>query len=213
MPKVTTFDAAGAPTGELELPAEIFGLLPHRVVLHQALVAELANARTGTHATRTRGEVRGGGRKPWRQKGTGRARAGSRRSPLWVGGGITFGPQPRSHTQKQSRRERALALRSALSAQAHAGRIVIIEPLASGQRASERPKTKAVALLLEAVGAGAGPVIVTAESDAALARAAANLRGARVLSARRLRLGPLLTPRTVVITKPALAVLQEVLGG
>ncbi len=206
MPKVQTFDATGAPTGEMELPAEIFGVRPHRPALHRAMTAELANRRAGTHSTKTRGDVRGGGRKPWRQKGTGRARAGSRRSPLWIGGGITFGPGPRDHSQSMPRKERALALRSVLSAQAASGRLIVIES-PGGQL-----KTKAVASLLLAVGAGDHPVLVTASSEAALARAAANVRGASVLDARRLSVHDLLVPRTVVVTRPALAALQEVLG-
>ncbi|MGQ0570958.1 MAG: 50S ribosomal protein L4 [Armatimonadota bacterium] len=207
MPKVTSFDATGAPAGEIELPEAIFGLHPLRPLLHQALLAELANRRAGTHATRTRGRVRGGGRKPWRQKGTGRARAGSRRSPLWIGGGITFGPQPRDHSRVLSRRERATALRAALSAQAQAGRIVVLEP-----PAADRARTKTVAALMKAVGATSSTVVVAAESEKALARATGNLRGARVLSARRLSLKPLLSSGIVVITRPALAELQEALG-
>ncbi len=207
MPKVTTFNAAGAPAGEIELPQAIFGLRPHRPVLHQAVVAELANMRAGTHATKTRGEVRGGGRKPWRQKGTGRARAGSRRSPIWIGGGITFGPQPRSHRQGRSRRERVLALRTALSAQAQAGRVVVIEP-----QATDQGRTKAAAALLKSVGVTPPAVVLVDDSERALARALANVRGIRVLSARRLAVRPLLGPGTVVITKRALATLQEALG-
>ncbi|MGH2374082.1 MAG: 50S ribosomal protein L4 [bacterium] len=212
MPKAATVDLSGARTGERELPEAIFGLRPHRAIMHQALVAELANGRAGTHATRTRGDVRGGGRKPWRQKGTGRARHGSRRSPLWIGGGITFGPLTRSHAQKQSKKERALALRSALSAQALAGRIVIVEPAGKGAGASDAPGTKAVASLLASLGAGDGVVIVTGADDAALARGAANIQGTRILSARRLVLRHLLLPRPVVITTSALEVLEEVLG-
>ncbi|MGH2403671.1 MAG: 50S ribosomal protein L4 [bacterium] len=212
MPKATTVDLSGARTGERELPEAIFGLRPHRALIHQALVIEQANGRAGTHATRTRGDVRGGGRKPWRQKGTGRARHGSRRSPLWVGGGITFGPHPRSHAQKQSRKERALALRSALSAQALAGRVVLVELSAAGKRPSEGPSTKAVASLLASLGGGSGAVVVTGADDAALARAAANIRGTRVLSARRLVLRDLLVPRPVVVTTSALTALEEVLG-
>jgi len=212
VPKATTVDLSGTRTGERELPDAIFGLRPHRAVMHQALVAELANGRVGTHATLTRGDVRGGGRKPWRQKGTGRARAGSRRSPLWIGGGITFGPHTRSHAQKQSRKERALALRSALSAQALAGRVVIVEPSGAGQSAPQGSGTKAVAALLASLDARSGSVIVTGTDDAALARAAANIRGARVLSARRLVLRHLLVPRPIVITTSALTALEEVLG-
>jgi large subunit ribosomal protein L4 len=206
MPKVATYDAAGTQTGEIELPESIFGLRPHRPVLHQALQGELANRRAGTHATKTRGAVRGGGRKPWRQKGTGRARQGSRRSPIWVGGGITFGPQPRDHRQGLSRRERMLALRSALSAQAQAGRVVVLDPPAG------EVKTKAVAALLRAVGAGDRAVIVAADAERDVARAAGNVRGSRVISARRLSVGPLLVPGTLVITRGALAELQEALG-
>lgn len=207
VPKATVFDVTGAPAGEIELPTALFGLRPNRALLHRAVLAELANARAGTHATRTKGDVRGGGRKPWRQKGTGRARAGSRRSPLWKGGGITFGPQPRDHAQKLSRQERGLALRSALSAQAQAGRIVILERLASGE-----PKTKSLAALLETVGVRPPAVIVVADTEKDLVRAAANLRGARVLSARRLAVRHLLVPRPLVITQSALVVLQEAWG-
>lgn len=207
VPKATVFDVTGAPAGEIELPTALFGLRPNRALLHRAVLAELANARAGTHATRTKGDVRGGGRKPWRQKGTGRARAGSRRSPLWKGGGITFGPQPRDHAQKLSRQERGLALRSALSAQAQAGRIVILERLAGGE-----PKTKSLAALLETVGVRPPAVIVVADTEKDLVRAAANLRGARVLSARRLAVRHLLVPRPLVITQSALAVLQEAWG-
>jgi large subunit ribosomal protein L4 len=207
MPKVATYNATGAQTGEIELPESIFGLRLHKPVLHQALVAELANRRAGTHATKTRGQVRGGGRKPWRQKGTGRARQGSRRSPIWTGGGITFGPQPRSYSQTLSRRDRALALRSALSAQAQAGKIVVID-LPSGERA----KTKTMAALLLAVGGGERSIVVSSDAERGVARAAVNVRGTRVVSAKRLSVGPLLIPGTVVITRGALAELQEALG-
>jgi large subunit ribosomal protein L4 len=207
MLKVATYDAAGTPTGEIELPESIFGQRPHRPLLHQALVAELANRRAGTHATRTRGQVRGGGRKPWRQKGTGRSRQGSRRSPIWVGGGITFGPRPRRYTQRLSRQERTLALRSALSAQARAGKVVVVEPPAGDQA-----RTRDMAALLRAVGATERPILVTAQTERAAARAAANIRGSRVLSARRLSVRHLLVPGTLVLTRGALAELQEALG-
>lgn len=205
MPRVATYDAAGGQTGEIDLPEAIFGLRPHRALLHQALVGEMANKRAGTHSTKTRGAVRGGGRKPWRQKGTGRARAGSRRSPLWTGGGITFGPQPRDYRQALSRRERTAALRSALSAQVQIGRVVVVDPPVDA-------KTKAMAALLRIVGAGDRAVMVTAGAERPVARAAANLRGVRVLSARRLSLRPLLVPGTLVITRGALVELQEALG-
>ncbi|MDQ7857605.1 MAG: 50S ribosomal protein L4 [Armatimonadota bacterium] len=207
MPKATAYHASGAPAGEVELPEAIFGLRPHRPVLHQAVVTELANRRQGTHATKTRGDVRGGGRKPWRQKGTGRARHGSRRSPLWSGGGITFGPQPREHGRRMSRRERALAIRSALSAHAQQGTVVVIEA-----PAAPALKTKAVAGLLRAAGAGDRAVVVAGAAEAAFVRAAANLAGARVLAARRLSVRHLLVPGTLVLTRGGLAELQEALA-
>jgi large subunit ribosomal protein L4 len=207
MPKATQFNAQGQPAGEVELPASIFGITAHRPLLHQALVGELANARAGTHATKTRGQVRGGGRKPWRQKGTGRARQGSRRSPIWVGGGITFGPTPRDHGQRMPRMARALALRAALSAQAKAGNVIVVEaPL------GDPVKTRAVAALIRAAGVTGTAIVIAADAERGMARAAANIRGARVTSARRLAVRHLLVPGTLVITKPALAELQEALG-
>jgi large subunit ribosomal protein L4 len=175
-------------------------------MLHQAVVRELANQRAGTHSTKTRGEVRGGGRKPWRQKGTGRARQGSRRSPIWVGGGITFGPRPRDHSQRLSRRQRALALCVALSAQVQAGRLVVVEP-----KVGTDAKTREAAAYLKAVGVQYRAVVVLDDAEQALARAVRNVPGTRVVSARRLAVRHLLLPGTLVVTRPALAVLQEAL--
>jgi large subunit ribosomal protein L4 len=115
MPKVSVFNMEGETVGELELNPEVFEAPYHQAVLHQVVLAQQANARRGTHKTKTRGEVRGGGRKPWRQRGTGQARHGSRRSPLWKGGGVVFGPRPRSYSQKIPKKMRQLAMKSALS--------------------------------------------------------------------------------------------------
>ncbi|MDR7482710.1 MAG: 50S ribosomal protein L4 [Armatimonadota bacterium] len=208
MVRAVAVDATGARTGEVELPAAIFGLRPYRPVIHQAVVIEHGNARRGTHATKTRGQVRGGGRKPWRQKGTGRARHGSRRSPLWKGGGIVFGPRPRDYRRKLNRRERTLALRAALSAQAQAGRITVLHTPPE----AARPRTALAARLLESVGAAGGAVVITGAADGQLARAAANLRGVRVVPARRLLVRALLAPKPIVITQAALAELEEVLA-
>src|SRR5467141_3965049 len=127
MTNVTVVDQSGATTGTFELPGELFEGHIHQAVMYQALRRELANGRQGTHDTRTRAEVRGGGRKPYRQKGTGRARQGSIRSPQFVGGGIVFGPRPRSYRQDMPRKQRRLALRSALAAKAQAGEITVLE--------------------------------------------------------------------------------------
>ena len=138
MPKLSVYNIAGEKTGEeIELMDYVFGVEMNEAVVHQAVVMQQANERLGTHATKTRGMVRGGGRKPWKQKGTGHARSGSIRSPLWVGGGTTFGPQPRSHAKSMPRKARRLAIRCALSAKVAAGELVIVEGLTF-----EAPKTK-----------------------------------------------------------------------
>ena len=126
-PTVAVVDQAGERTGDLQLDPEVFAGIVNTSVMHQALLRQLANARQGTHDTKTRTEVRGGGKKPWRQKGTGRARAGSNRSPIWTGGGTVFGPQPRSYTFKVNRKEQRAALRSALSLHAGRGSIAILD--------------------------------------------------------------------------------------
>ncbi|MFN3286745.1 MAG: 50S ribosomal protein L4, partial [bacterium] len=127
MPKVAVFSATGEPAGEVDLPEEVFGIRPHAAVVHQALVAQHANARKGTASTKTRGEVEGSTRKIWRQKGTGRARHGDIRAPIFVGGGVAFGPKPRDYSQRLPKAMRRLALRSILSDAAQTGRLVVVE--------------------------------------------------------------------------------------
>ncbi|CAN5361055.1 50S ribosomal protein L4 [soil metagenome] len=152
------WSADGTRTGEVELSAEIFGIEPNMAVMHQVVTAQLAAARAGTHSTKTRGEVRGGGRKPWRQKGLGRARHGSIRSPQWVGGGVAHGPRPRDYSQRTPKKMRRLALRSALSARAADGQIKVVESF----DVWERPRTKNAVSLLEAMGI-TGKVLLIAE--------------------------------------------------
>lgn len=138
MPKLSVYNISGQPTGEeIELNEVVFGVEFNEAVVHQAIVMQHANQRQGTAATKTRGLVRGGGRKPWKQKCTGRARSGSTRSPLWVGGGTVFGPQPRSYDKKMPRKARRLAIRCALSAKVAAGEMVVVDGLAF-----DAPKTK-----------------------------------------------------------------------
>jgi large subunit ribosomal protein L4 len=200
------FDAKGNEAGKVELSDKVFGIKPHRAVLHEVLVAQLASRRAGTHATKTRGEVSGSTRKIYRQKGTGRARHGSIKAPIFVGGGITFGPRPRDHAHDTPKKVRRLALRSALSAMAAAGRIVVIEPLDL-----ETPKTKTVAEMLDRIAVDGKALIVTAAGDAALSRAAANLDGVQVAPAERLNVHDLLTAKYVVLTRPALEAVTEAL--
>jgi large subunit ribosomal protein L4 len=149
-------DAEGASAGEVTLPAEVFDIAPNVPVMHAAVRAYLAGIRAGTASTKTRAEVRGGGRKPWRQKGTGRARHGSIREPQWVGGGVAHGPKPRDYTMQLNRKTRALALRSALSDRAREGSIVVVD-----LPAFEEPKTKRALELLEKWGASGKVLIVT----------------------------------------------------
>ena len=152
------YSADGTRQGEVELSAEVFGIEPNVAVMHQVVTAQLAAARAGTHSTKTRSEVRGGGRKPWRQKGLGRARHGSIRSPQWAGGGVAHGPKPRDYSQRTPKKMRRLALRSALSDRAASGNIKVVETFDIW----EEPKTKQAIALLEAMEV-TGKVLLIAE--------------------------------------------------
>jgi len=152
------YAADGSRQGEVELRPEVFGIEPNVAVMHQVVTAQLAAARAGTHSTKTRGEVRGGGRKPWRQKGLGRARHGSIRAPQWIGGGVAHGPKPRDYSQRTPKKMKRLALRGALSDRAAAGKIKVVQTF----DVWEAPKTKNAVALLEAMGIR-GKVLLIAE--------------------------------------------------
>ena len=139
MPTVATYNQSGVKVGEIQLNDAVFGVEVNEAVMHQAVVRQLSNERLGTHATKTRGMVRGGGRKPWKQKGTGRARSGSSRSPIWIGGGTTFGPQPRSYYKAMPRKARRLAVKSALSDKVNNSELYVLEEITLAA-----PKTKEV---------------------------------------------------------------------
>lgn len=158
------YSADGKIQGTVALAAEIFGIEPNTAVMHQVVTAQLAAARAGTHSTKTRSEVRGGGRKPWRQKGLGRARHGSIRSPQWVGGGVAHGPKPRDYSQRTPKKMKRLALRSALSVRAAAGKIKVVETF----DVWETPKTKNAINLLDAMGIK-GKVLLLAEDHEKIA--------------------------------------------
>ncbi len=207
MPTAQAFDAQGQGRGPVELPASVFGITPHTAVVHEVLVAQQANQRAGTHATKTRGEVAGSTRKIWRQKGTGRARHGSRKAPIFVGGGITFGPHPRDYRQQTSKRTRHLAMRSMLSAKAAAGQIVVVDP-----PVLEAPRTKAVLELLRHLPVSGKTLIITPTLDVMLARSAANLPEVTVRVATALRVHDLLAADAVVLTTPAVAAVAEAFG-
>jgi large subunit ribosomal protein L4 len=192
-------DAEGAVTGKLELPESIFDVTPNVSVMHQALLRQLANQRQGTHDTRTKGEVSGGGRKPYRQKGTGRARQGSIRSPQWEGGGIVFGPHPRSYRQDMPRKQRHLALRSALSTKSASEQVIVLSAFSL-----ETPKTRAVADLIRAVDAGRRVLLVLGSHNEMLEKSARNIPEVRVVLASNLSVRDLLVAETVLITQDAL---------
>ncbi len=168
--KAPLFSADGKSQGEIKLDSEIFGIEPNMAVLHQVITAQLAAKRSGTASTKTRGEVRGGGRKPWRQKGLGRARQGSIRAPHWVGGGVAHGPKPRDYTQRTPKKMKRLALRSALSARASEEAVMVIKDLDW-----TTPKTKQAVTLLEAIGAGRKTLVVLSQLDGIAGRSFRNL--------------------------------------
>jgi large subunit ribosomal protein L4 len=170
------YKADGTPGGDFKLDAEIFGIEPNLDVLHQVVTAQLAAARAGTASTKTRGEVRGGGRKPWRQKGTGRARHGSIRSPQWKGGGVAHGPKPRDYTQRTPKKMKRLALRSALSARASEQAIRVVEDIDWGT-----PKTSQAAGLLRAMDLSGKTVLVLGQIDSTAGKSFRNLFDVRVI--------------------------------
>ncbi|MCB0090319.1 MAG: 50S ribosomal protein L4 [Caldilineaceae bacterium] len=193
-------DMAGKQVGELELSEGVFAAPVNKPLMHQALVRQLANARLGTHKTKGRSEVRGGGRKPWRQKGTGRARQGSTRAPNWVGGGTVFGPQPRKYTKALPKKMNQAALRSALSIKVDAGQIVVLDKLQM-----DAPKTKTMLDALSALGVVDSSVLmVLPEKNAAVQRSANNLSNVKTLLAGYLNIRDLLGYDTVLLDKAAL---------
>jgi large subunit ribosomal protein L4 len=204
MSSARVVDQAGAVTGHVDLPEAVFGIEPNEPVMHQALLRQLANGRQGTAATKTRSEVRGGGRKPYRQKGTGRARQGSIRSPQWAGGGVVFGPHPRSYRMDMPRKQRRLALRSALSAKAQDGGLVVLEAFAL-----EEPRTRAMTDLLRSVEAGRRVLIVLGSHNEMLEKSARNIAEVQVTLAGNLSVRDLLIAETVIVTRDAIEHIEE----
>jgi len=193
-------------SGKLTLDADVFGAPFNGPLVHECVVAELAARRRGTHATKTRGMVRGGGAKPWRQKGTGRARAGSSRSPLWTGGGTVFGPSPRHYILKVNRKARRAALRSALSLHAERGSLFGLDAVAF-----DAPSTKQAAGLLADVRAGSTLVVLSAE-EANAAKSFRNLEGVVVLAAENAGVADILRPATMVASQAAVDALAARAG-
>ncbi|HYU64441.1 MAG TPA: 50S ribosomal protein L4 [Verrucomicrobiae bacterium] len=202
--KVPYFDALGERNGEVDLPSAIFAEKPNVPVMHQAYLRQLANARQGTASTKTRATVRGGGAKPYRQKGTGRARHGSIREPSMKGGGNVFGPRPRDFSQKMPKQMRRLALRSALSQKAIDGQVRVIESFVF-----DEPKTSQAAELLEAIGFDSTALVVLPAPNYTVSRSFENLAGAKIVLARNLNIRDLFSHTYLLLSKESIELLEE----
>ena len=206
MPTTTLYSRTGEEIGEVELPEELFSAPINTAVLHQVVIAQLAGRHLGTHSTKKRGEVAGGGKKPYRQKGTGRARQGSIRSPQYRGGGVVFGPQPRSYVQRLPRQMRRLALLGALTAKLDDDAIRVIDEFGL-----EEPKTRDLVGVIDALGRSEGRVLIVApDTNETLILSARNLPGVEVIRADSLNVVALLNADTVLIEQPALSKMEEV---
>jgi len=198
---------AGAEVGQVELNDAIFAAPVNKPLMHQALVRQLANARLGTHKVKGRSEVAGGGRKPWKQKGTGRARQGSTRAAQWRGGGIIFGPTPRSYEQAMPRKMRRAALCSALSVKVADDKVLVLDELALAE-----PKTRLMRDVLQGLTVDSSALILLAEANDNVERSANNLSGVKLLRASYLNIRDLLNYDYVIIPQDALDVIQDILG-
>ena len=204
MANAKLFNMAGQQIGEIELSEGIFGIEPNEAVVHEVVKNHLANCRQGTQSTLTRAEISGGGKKPWRQKGTGHARQGSTRAPQWTHGGIAFGPKPRSYSYELNKKVKRLALKSVLSAKAAMGAIVVVDELKM-----EAIKTKAMVEFLAKVGAEKA-VIVTPEVNDNVVKSARNIPGVITTTAKILSVYDIVNAKQLVIDKAALAIIEEV---
>lgn len=204
MSEIEIRSVSGDVVGRATLDDAVFAAQVNVPVMHQVVRAQLAAARSGTHATKKRGEVSGGGKKPWRQKGTGRARQGSNRAPHWTGGGVVFGPQPRSHEMKVPRKMRALALRSALSDRAREGRIAVVDSFAF-----ESPKTKDAVKVLDALGVSGKSLVVLEERNDAIGLSFRNVPEAHVILVDQLNTYDVLNADWIVFTQAALTRVAE----
>lgn len=205
MPIVKIFNMLGKETGEMELSAEVFGITPNEAVVHSAVVNYLANQRQGTQSTKTRTEVRGGGKKPWRQKGTGHARQGSTRAPQWTHGGVAFGPKPRSYNYVLPKKVRRLALKSALSSKVADGEMLVLDALTL-----DAIKTKAVAEMLAALHADRKVLLVLAENDATVIKSARNIPGVKTALVNTINTYDILNADKLIVVKGAVEQIEEV---
>lgn len=207
MPKVALFNQSGSKIGEIELADSVYGIEPNENALYDAIIKQRASLRQGTHKAKTRTEVSGGGRKPWAQKGTGRARQGSIRSPQWRGGGIVFGPVPRNYSYKLNRKVRRLALKSALSQKVLENNIVVLDSLDF-----DSPKTKDMVSVLNSFNIEKKVMIVTSDENLNVLLSARNIPGVFTLTAGSVNVLDLLYVNKVLITQDAVKKIEEVLA-
>jgi len=207
MPKVALFSVNGSQVGDIELNDSVFGIEPNVHVMHSAVLLQQAAERLGTHKTKGRSEVRGGGRKPWKQKGTGRARQGSIRAPQWVGGGTVFGPTPRTYGFKLPKKVRRLAIKSALSSKVVDNAIIVLDQLALNA-----PKTKEFAAILGNLKVDRKALVVTANYEDNVALSGRNIPGVKIVAADGINVRDVLVYDKLIITKEAVEKVQEVLA-
>ena len=205
MLKTNVYNMSGELVGEIELSEAVFGVTPNESVVHDVVKNHLANKRQGTQSALTRAEVSGGGRKPWRQKGTGRARQGSTRAPQWTHGGIVFAPKPRDYSFSLNKKSRRLALKSVLSAKVAEANLIVIDEIKM-----EAPKTAAFAKFLKAVGAEGKALVVTAEASANVVKSGRNIPGCEVTFANLINVYDVINANKLVVDKAALAKIEEV---
>lgn len=207
MAKVTLFKQDGSNAGEVELNDSIFGIEPNEAVVFEAVMMQRASLRQGTHKTKIRSEVRGGGRKPWRQKGTGRARQGSIRAPQWVGGGTVFGPTPRSYSYKLPKKVRRLAIRSVLSEKVAEGALIVLDQLSF-----EAPKTKEFKNVLENLNADTKTLLVLEAENENAYLSARNMPNVKIIDSNNVNVLDVVSYDKVVITQAALSTVEEALA-
>ena len=205
MPSISVVDMEGKKVGTVDLSDSIFGIEPNMAVMHQVVLSYLAAQRQGTQSALTRAEVSGGGKKPWRQKGTGRARQGSTRAPQWTHGGIVFAPKPRDYRFTVNQKEKRLALKSALSVKAADSDIIVVDTIATGEY-----KTKKMAAMLSAIGAEKKTLIVLPEVDSQTIRSASNIPGVKTAQVNTINVYDILNADKLVIAKDAVSKIEEV---
>lgn len=208
MAKIKMLDMAGKEISDITLDDKVFGIVPHKQAMFDAIIAQQSSLRQGTHSTKTKGEVSGGGRKPWRQKGTGRARAGSTRSPIWVGGGVAFGPKPnRNYKKLVNKKVRKLALRSLLSAKVASGDLIVLKDLNF-----DKPSTKSFATMLSALKSERNTFVTVAEMNDNITKSARNIERVTLTDAKGINVLAISRAHKMIVTEAAVKKIEEALA-